>query len=230
MIPKAHHFLSLVSIAFLVGCASTGPSTADGCRSDLHPYPGSLVAFVDSATLQYSIADRWVEGQGLTIASLSFDSDGVSDHAVVSSKGLPAETKTWMEETLRANSIPQGSGPHEVNLVLGDSAGARVWRVRQFQKCKPEFINRDEVGELIEAEGQALSLRERRKVTMQLFIDEDGTVGKVRLGESSGDARVDMAAGRVFRRARFSPARIEEIPVSVWISLDMTFKPRREST
>ena len=91
----------------------------------------------------------------------------------------------------------------------------------------PAITNRDEVIAAMEAEYPPL-LREAGvggSVRVYFFIDETGTVGDVRLDESSGHEALDLAALRVADVYRFRPASNNGEPTPVWVSFPITFRP-----
>ena len=58
------------------------------------------------------------------------------------------------------------------------------------------------------------------------FIDEEGTVQRTQIAESSGHKALDDAALLVAEGIQFTPALNQEKPVPVWISLPITFTTR----
>lgn len=62
-------------------------------------------------------------------------------------------------------------------------------------------------------------------VLLWVFVTEDGSVGNVRVQNSSGYPQLDAAAERVMREtAEFSPALNRDQRVPVWIALPVTFQ------
>lgn len=63
------------------------------------------------------------------------------------------------------------------------------------------------------------------RVLLWVFVTEEGTVGNVRIYESSGYEQLDQAAERVMREtAKFSPALNRDQKVPVWVALPVTFQ------
>ena len=58
-----------------------------------------------------------------------------------------------------------------------------------------------------------------------LLLDADGVLRDTRIDQSSGHEALDLAAIRVARVMRFSPAMNGEVPVPVWVSIPITFVP-----
>jgi len=93
---------------------------------------------------------------------------------------------------------------------------------------RPDITNRDVIARAMEAEYPPL-LRDSGiggTATFWFFIDEAGTVQKVRLNASSGHQALDDAALRVARMIEFTPALNRDHRVPVWISLPITFTVR----
>ncbi len=57
-----------------------------------------------------------------------------------------------------------------------------------------------------------------------LFVLEDGTVGKGRMVKGSGDAVWDSLALSSMKQWRFSPARINNQPISTWYYMNTTLR------
>ncbi len=90
----------------------------------------------------------------------------------------------------------------------------------------PTITNRDEVIAALGAEYPAL-LRDAGvggTVRIYFFIDETGTVGELRLDQSSGHQALDQAALRVAGVYRFTPALNRGDAVPVWVSFPITFR------
>ena len=87
--------------------------------------------------------------------------------------------------------------------------------------------NREEVGAALEEEYPAL-LRGAGvggRAEVWLLIDAQGVLRDTRIDQSSGHEALDLAALRVARVMRFSPAMNGEVPVPVWVSIPITFVP-----
>lgn len=61
------------------------------------------------------------------------------------------------------------------------------------------------------------SIQANLKLNMDLLINSDGTVGKVRLLNSSGDKEWDSLAINSIRKWKYTPAMINEKPVAIWL-------------
>jgi len=93
---------------------------------------------------------------------------------------------------------------------------------------RPDIKNRSEIARVMESEYPPL-LRDAGiggTVQVWFFLDEEGILRGVRMGESSGHGALDDAALRVARAIEFTPAMNRDEPVPVWISLPITFTTR----
>lgn len=95
------------------------------------------------------------------------------------------------------------------------------------REVEPELRNRTEFGRALERAYPAM-LKDAGiggRVLLWVFVTESGSVGNVRIYESSGYDQLDQAAERVMREtARFSPALNREQKVPVWVALPVTFQ------
>jgi TonB family protein len=57
------------------------------------------------------------------------------------------------------------------------------------------------------------------KLDIDILVDEDGSVSKVRLPNSSGNTAWDTSAIASIQQWKFSPARINEKPIKLWTRL-----------
>ncbi len=165
---------------------------------------------------------------GLVLARVSYDSVAVLDTVRVWSAEL-SETSLSLLRSVVANSARSNLTPDErIYVVLGDStAGPAVRRVSRFVTCAPALLERTNISNRIEVEARRLGISERLSVSVLVFVKADGSVGDVRIAESSGNGQADLAAGRVLLSARFRPAAMEGIKVPVWARFPVTFTPRR---
>jgi protein TonB len=92
----------------------------------------------------------------------------------------------------------------------------------------PEVLNPDEVLRALERDYPPLLRDSRRGGTVRVWIliDEDGLIRRTTLSQSSGYLALDQAALRVATTIQFSPAVLDDKPVSVWISYPITFTTR----
>jgi len=221
-------FATLSMIAVLAGCASAPSGSANTCRSDLAPSSAPLGAVVDSILLEQEIARHLPPGSTLTVASLSFEG-GVVDSVRVWSETMSDSAQSQIAASIRGAIVSAPTDSDPVHMLLADTQGPALRRVQELRRCAPVLLRERDTGREIAAEANRLGLQERHVVRIWLFVQEDGTVADVRIDQSSGNTNFDLAAGRVFQSARFTPAQIEGIAVPVWISVPVTFTPRREA-
>jgi len=92
----------------------------------------------------------------------------------------------------------------------------------------PEVTNRTVVQRALEREYPPL-LRDAGiggTTIIHFFITEDGEVGNALIAEPSGHSAVDAAALRVATEFRFTPARLRDSAVPVWVQIPITFTTR----
>lgn len=65
---------------------------------------------------------------------------------------------------------------------------------------------------------------EEGKVLLHVFVEPDGTPGKVEIHRTSGSPRLDEAAAAAVSRWRFLPARQGDEAVAAWVIVPITFK------
>lgn len=93
---------------------------------------------------------------------------------------------------------------------------------------EPNLLNREEVDAVLQQEYPAL-LRDAGvagTTLVHLFVDTNGRVRNQLVKTTSGHRALDEAALQVARVARFSPAQNRGTPVSLWITLPITFRAR----
>ena len=65
---------------------------------------------------------------------------------------------------------------------------------------------------------------EEGTVTLLLAVQTDGSISDIRIARSSGNPRLDAAAVRSLRRAKFQPATCHGKPIAVRIHQSFVFK------
>lgn len=65
---------------------------------------------------------------------------------------------------------------------------------------------------------------EEGTVLLHVFVEPDGTPGKVEIHRSSGSPRLDEAAAATVVRWRFIPARQGDEAIAAWVIVPITFK------
>ena len=92
----------------------------------------------------------------------------------------------------------------------------------------PYIKNRDELRRALEREYPPL-LRDAGiggTAKVWFYVDETGKVVKTQVHTSSGHKLLDDAALRVAHLYEFAPALRRDKAIAVWVSLDVTFRPR----
>jgi TonB family protein len=128
-----------------------------------------------------------------------------------------------MERILSLGARQQLEPGQFVNIVLGDGAGIGVRRVERLRRCGPYLANQLQLEKKVLAEANVLGIDQARRVSLTILVQADGTVGDARVERSSGRLDLDLAAAKVIRAAVFDPARVEGIPISLWVTFPLTF-------
>lgn len=125
-------------------------------------------------------------------------------------KEAPPSERAITQETAPEESPPPAVQP-QPNLPLTDktdSLGAPVTPPREdahhLNNPRPAYPNRSR------------QMREQGTVILEVLIRADGTVGEVRVKESSGFKLLDETAAKAVRRWRYTPARRGNQPIDYW--------------
>ena len=92
----------------------------------------------------------------------------------------------------------------------------------------PHIKNRDELRRALERE-YPVRFRDAGiggTTRVWFYVDETGKVARTQVHTSSGHTPLDDAALRIAPLYEFAPALNRNKPVAVWVSLDVTFRPR----
>lgn len=191
----------------------------------LVPDAAGVGELVDSAALQAGLEGIWRSGTKLAVASLSWDSLGVPGEPLLGVADLAApeveSLAAVVKGAMRAGR-PSGSRGY---LVLGEDGAVGIRRVARLGMCAPMLLNREEMVRRVSEAAGRVGVARYEMVRLYAWVQTDGTVGEVRIEESSGDARVDLAAARVLKEARFDPGRVQGAPVPVWVSFPVRLRP-----
>jgi TonB family protein len=90
---------------------------------------------------------------------------------------------------------------------------------------KPILTNTEQVRQTMQREYPA-RLRDARIggcTLLRLLVSERGRVDKTTVRKSSGQAQLDRAAARVARIMVFTPGKLHEKPIPVWIDVPVLF-------
>jgi len=220
----------LLGAILLAGCATAGPEQS----GDAVSRAGEIAAYERMLVREYpqELLDAGIGG--VTTVELVVDEEGtVQETSVHHSSGKAALD----EAALRIAPMVPFTQPvgHD-----GEPIGGRVTFPVRFDAeeamaadtCgddrKPEYANEREVERALGREypRELLDRGVGGTVAVYLFIDESGRVKKVKIAETSGYVALDLAAFRVARRARFTPALHCGTAVPVWMRIPIGFSIR----
>lgn len=115
---------------------------------------------------------------------------------------------TQEQEAVEETAPPPPPAPSTPMAETNDTAGAPVTPPREdahsLSNPKPAYPS------------VSRRLRETGTVVLDVLILADGSVGEVKLKESSGFKRLDDTAIKAVKRWRYSPARRGEQPIDYW--------------
>ena len=219
--------LSAAVCIFSFGWPAEAFGQSSRCRSDLPRHATALSEALDSVALQRELTDLWAPETGLVLTRMGYDSTGVQTPVTVYSETLSTAQDSSLRVVL-AEAAPKSGDPRDVLLFfIGDEAGPNVRRVRRFEACPPELLDRNELTGRLQQVSRGLQLSGRTTVLLSAYVLTDGSVGEIRVQESSRDFDIDFTAVEVVRTASFEPARQEGFPIAVWIAFPVTFEPPR---
>lgn len=227
----------------LAGCASGGGSVVSPASMWLQawappadqtcsvvgsePLP-ALNAVFDSAQVARAVQARAMSGAALFSVSVYPPVERPSPGIRVLPDTPPVpDSVQLVESDMPAGSAQELRGILLKNIRMGVEAGFLLradagpeprFRMAHHFECRPVLRNGDVVRQLLTAAAER-GLEGRANV--QIFIREDGTVGKAAIHRSAGDARVDEALLGVARAMQFHPARLNRIPVAVPIAIPL---------
>ena len=216
--------LVLITASVGTACASAGGApSGSSCTSDLARHERSLDEVVDSVALVRGLAGLWRPQGSLAFAYLPFDSAGRPDSASVIAS-IPEGERDALGRVILRHARSGALTAERVDLFIGDDQGLAPRRVRELRTCPPEILNRDIVARMLVQEASRLDILATTVVRLYALVEEDGSVGEVRIDRGSSNFDVDAAAVGVIRRTVFEPGRVEGIPTPVWASFPVTFR------
>lgn len=200
-----------------------------------------------AATAESAAGDD-VEGSTSTAPSrssaalASSGANGAASGGASSAAAEPADVVPARPGRIEGPAVPEideGPDPSEptVSVSLDDDSG-RVLPPppsRSAPSTGPRWIPRDQDPVVANAEEVRRLLLDRYppqlrdegvggSVTLWLFVDETGSVSRVRVQESSSIEALDRAAEEVAREMEFRPARSGDRPIGVWVQQNLTFR------
>lgn len=170
------------------------------------------------------------------------DADGAAAGGASSAAAEPGDVVPARPGRIEGPAVPEideGPDPSEptVSVALDDDTG-RVLPPppsRSAPSAGPRWIPRDQDPVVANAEEVRRLLLDRYpgqlrddgvggSVTLWLFVDETGSVTRVRVQESSSVEALDRAAEEVAREMEFRPARSGDRPIGVWVQQNLSFR------
>ena len=148
----------------------------------------------------------------------------------ISRPAIPVITTADISEDITISRTTFEDNPVETLVQPRDEEMGSVMDAPGFtpMTVRPSLTNERELQRALEREYPVI-LRDAGiggRVIVHLFIDEDGTVQRTLVAESSGHTSLDEAALRVAEVARFTPALNLDKVVPVWIQIPTTFQTR----
>jgi TonB family protein len=190
--------------------------------------PPALQAMVDSAGLHDDLL-RLLKSEdaaeGYTLLSLEVDSTGsfARSPGVVESD-LPELTAAMVAGYVAARAAPEGINEHRYARLKVTLDSLPRFKVGHSETCRPELSNRREVTGYVA--GAGTQTKRSGTAVLKLFVTVNGRITDMVIQQSSGDDKVDRLALGVARHMRFQPARVDYIPVPVWVSIPVTINAR----
>jgi TonB family protein len=217
---------ALLLILLVSACVSSGQPSLTTCRSDLPRDTRSLNEVLDSTSLISALSNSWNAQAGLTLVKVTYDSVGTYDTVTVVSQFMSDSEKDQVGGTIRTLLRHEEASADTVHLFLGDASGFGPRRIPGMRGCAPALSDREALQRRLVEEASALNLTRSATVRLYARVETDGSVGEVRIQESSSNSTADAAAVRVIRAARFRPGLIEGIPTTTWANFPVTFQVR----
>ncbi|HEX8830889.1 MAG TPA: energy transducer TonB [Longimicrobium sp.] len=217
-------------------CACAAPALLSAQRRDEHL---PVAAFIDSAGLHQALLGappaparsprRW-------LFSVAYDSTGaLVEVKPLVPRGAPAEYAAGLAELLRAYTrtrIAPGEGRGEYVWLRGGSA-PRIDVAEDLAEQHPELTNQVEMrGVLGRASRRLVASREdlvgyQTTSVVSFRIGEDGVPSAVEVIRGTADPDIVREIVAIAEAMRFSPGKVEGIPVAVIVQLPIVLEFRR---
>lgn len=131
----------------------------------------------------------------------------------------PSERAITQEEAPQEESAPPPQQPVSTPLAEeNDTMGAPVTPPRedahQLNNPRPAYPS------------LSRRLREQGTVLLEILIEPDGSVGEVRIKESSGFKRLDDTAVKAVKQWKYTPAKRGNEPIAYWYLQPLEFSLR----
>ena len=232
-------FLPLLPVLALAGCAAattTGSTVAAARPLEDTPWVAnerqpcatieaevpSFGALFDSARVVRGL--RTLRFEGTVLLSMATDSTGAVRHLRVIESALADEVAGPVYDTI-AQAFAGGA---EHRSVLGRlrvesrAGGDPSFRTGLSQECEPVLLNGGAVARYLQ---QAIAqTSERGRVILWAKVTEEGRVAEARVQESSGKEYLDAVSVGIATRMEFLPARLDRLPVPVWVALPFNMR------
>ena len=217
----------LTGAILLAGCATAGPEPSGDAvsrASEIAAYERMLLREYPRELLDAGIG-------GVTTLELVVDEEGTvqgasvhqsSGHAALDEAARRIAPMVPFTQPVGHDGQPIGG---KVTFPVRFDAEEAMAADTCSDHRKPDYANRREIERALRREYPP-ELRDRGVggiAAVYLFIDERGRVKKVRIAETSGSVALDLAAFRVARRVRFTPALYCRTAVPVWIRTTIDF-------
>jgi TonB family protein len=233
---------ALFAASLLAGCAGTppaaGPSAsrpAAAARRPADPDPPlPVAAFIDSAALYQALLGAPLapaDFKRRPLFSVEYDSTGaLKSVEPASARLIPAEYGRTMAALLRAHVAPRLARPRETfqRVWLQSGPTPKIEVLGNAVAVRPDINNRGvvarELGFVVQRLLQARPGLAGRRATAQvrMRVSDAGLPESSVLERSTGDSEMDRAIISVARTMRFSPARLDEYPVRVLVTVPIT--------
>ena len=221
---------ALLGAILLAGCATAVSEQPDddlsGSRST-GAYERMLIREYPKELLDAGIG-------GVTILELLLDEEGIvqevsvrasSGHAALDEAALRIAPMVPFTRPVGHNGKPIGA---RITFPVRFDADEAMAADTCSRNVEPYYLNKRELQRALAFEYTAY-FRNRGiggQTIVWLLVDERGRVTKQQIKKISGYRKLDDAALRVSRQARFSPAKHCGEPVAVWVALPISFRAR----
>jgi TonB family protein len=232
---------ALFAASLLAGCAGTPPAGSPSAsrpataRRPADPDPPlPVAAFIDSAALHQALLGAPLapaDFKRRPLFSVEYDSTGALKSVEPAPMRLiPAEYGRTMAALLRTHVAPRLATPRETfqRVWLQSGPTPKIEVLGNAVAVRPDINNRGvvarELGFVVQRLLQTRPGLAGRRATAQvrMRVSDAGLPESSVLERSTGDSEMDRAIITVARTMRFSPARLDEYPVRVLVTVPIT--------
>lgn len=211
---RIHILLGVTGFLGVAPCALSAQATGDGTR---------LAAVLDSAAFHRDLmALAPVLGSGTWIGWIGRTGEPDTVGVRLLESNLPDVATDSIAALVKRTYFATEDGPGSVlTLTVAEAVATRVHRARM---SRPRMVNEREIrSRLAEAARQSAT---GGTAVLRMWVNERGRVDRVVIHESAGWRPLDEAIAEIGRAARFSPARIDDYPMAVWVQQSLTVTVR----